>query len=83
MWDLTSSMRDGTHVPCIGRWIFNQQTTQGSPLAVLTVLRTCGIALSDRLSLRMGDRGVESNALKLSQTRFLGKKILFHTENIE
>ena len=44
----------------------------GKSLAVLTVLRTC-----------MGDRGVEYSALTLSQTRFLGEKKIFHTENIE
>ena len=27
LWSLISLVRDGTHVPCLGRWILNQWTT--------------------------------------------------------
>lgn len=30
-WDLRSTIRDQTHVPCIIRWIFNQWTTREVP----------------------------------------------------
>ena len=28
MWDLSSPTRDGTHVPCIGRWSLNHWATR-------------------------------------------------------
>ena len=31
MWDLGSLTRDGTHVPCIARWILNHWTTREVP----------------------------------------------------
>ena len=27
----SSQIRDGTHVPCVGRWILNHWTTQEAP----------------------------------------------------
>ena len=32
MWDLSSPIRDQTHVPCIGRQILNHWTTREVPL---------------------------------------------------
>ena len=31
MWDSSSQTKDGTHVPCIGRWILNHWTTREVP----------------------------------------------------
>ena len=31
MWGLSSSTRDQTHIPCIGRWILNHWTTREIP----------------------------------------------------
>ena len=32
MWDLRFWTKDQTHVPCIGRWIFNHRTTKKFPV---------------------------------------------------
>ena len=40
MWDLSSLTRDRTHIPCIGRQIFNQWTTREVPVwVILQVIR--------------------------------------------
>ena len=31
MWDLSSSTRDQTHIPCIRRWVLNHWTTREVP----------------------------------------------------
>ena len=35
IWDLSSPTRDQTQVPCIGRWVLNPWTHQGSPPILL------------------------------------------------
>ena len=37
MWELSSPTRDGTHVPCIDRWILNHWTTREAPPSILNV----------------------------------------------
>ena len=38
-------VRDGTHVPCIGRWILNHWTTREAPKFFKRIIRTCIILL--------------------------------------
>ena len=38
MWDLSSLIRDQTHIPCIGRWSLNHGTTRKVSKAILLFL---------------------------------------------
>ena len=46
MWDLSSLTRDGTHVPCIGRWILSPWTTRevSSAIFFLFILQVTVVA---------------------------------------
>ena len=41
MWDLSSSTRDRTWVPCLGKWILNHWTTREVPLCGLLSMSLC------------------------------------------
>ena len=38
MWDLSFLTRDGTHVPCIARWVINHWTSRKVPSCSLSCL---------------------------------------------
>ena len=72
MWDLRSLTRDRTHVPCTGRWFFNQ--TQGSPrkLVLKTQIDSCCPVLVRWTGWELERRDVQS----LSQTGLVTEEIL-------
>ena len=45
MWDLSSEIRDHTHIPCIERWILNHWIFREAPNLAFSVLR-CYLLLS-------------------------------------
>ena len=45
MWDVSSPTRDGTNVPCVGRWILNHWSTRRVPVLFSVLHRVTSLML--------------------------------------
>ena len=65
IWDLSSPNRDQIHIPCIGTWILNHQTSREVPRLTLFKVRCVDIralelGLRHAVSLRLDVRTLET-----------------------
>ena len=70
MRDLTSSTRDWTQVPCIGRWILNQQSTGESPYYAFK--RQCLLVRMESSKCQESQDGMNASRGWVKDARMIG-----------